>query len=288
MYFCDIQNFGDQLNRDIAKYYKLDVDFSSMQHEASVQGPGIFALGSILDRASDFFRGWIVGSGFMDADSRKAFYHADVHAVRGRFTAERILTHSRLPLFDPGVLISKIFPASEKRFKLGIVPHYADRNNQQIQSLLKRHHESILMINVQNSPSVVAHQISSCEHIVSSSLHGLVTAHSYGIPCAWLKLSDKVSGDGFKFHDYMSAYNHSIESFSGTISLESLLQACLPPPKTANDKIELADSVFSRLADLNKQQDFNISQGSCGRYWFRRIKRKAALHIRSINYSYSL
>ena len=49
--------------------------------------------------------------------------------------------------------------------------------------------------------------IAQCNHIVSSSLHGIVTAHSLNIPAVWVKLSDKVVGDGYKFRDYFSVYN---------------------------------------------------------------------------------
>ena len=41
-----------------------------------------------------------------------------------------------------------------------------------------------------------------CEAIVSSSLHGLVIAESFGIRSTWMKLSENLAGGEFKFHDY--------------------------------------------------------------------------------------
>ena len=45
----------------------------------------------------------------------------------------------------------------------------------------------------------------SCACIVSSSLHGLIFAHSYGIPAAQVEFADKPGGDGIKFLDYYAA-----------------------------------------------------------------------------------
>ena len=42
--------------------------------------------------------------------------------------------------------------------------------------------------------------------VLSSSLHGLVAADSFGVPNRHIVLSHKPKGDGFKFDDYYSAY----------------------------------------------------------------------------------
>jgi len=41
-----------------------------------------------------------------------------------------------------------------------------------------------------------------CRKIVSSSLHGIIIAETFGIPTAWLRCSDKIVGGEFKYHDY--------------------------------------------------------------------------------------
>src|SRR5690606_2919216 len=51
----------------------------------------------------------------------------------------------------------------------------------------------------------VVDQIRACRVILSSSLHGLVVAHAYGIPAAWVQFSDKLSGDGSKFRDHAAS-----------------------------------------------------------------------------------
>ena len=50
-------------------------------------------------------------------------------------------------------------------------------------------------------------EINSCQVIISSSLHGIITCHAYNIPCLWYKFSEKIVGDGIKFADYFSSVN---------------------------------------------------------------------------------
>lgn len=46
-----------------------------------------------------------------------------------------------------------------------------------------------------------------CDIIISSSLHGIVFAHSYGKKALWIEISKNVIGDGYKFYDYYSSLN---------------------------------------------------------------------------------
>jgi hypothetical protein len=49
-------------------------------------------------------------------------------------------------------------------------------------------------------------EVNRCEYILSTSLHGLIVCHAYGIPAAWCEVPDgeaKLPGDGTKFHDHM-------------------------------------------------------------------------------------
>ncbi|MBQ3348010.1 polysaccharide pyruvyl transferase family protein [Candidatus Saccharibacteria bacterium] len=111
-----------------------------------------------------------------------------------------------LPLGDPGLLASIIYPKSAKKnHKIGLVHHYIDADNAIVSNLRKN--DNFLIINPLDPPKEVATQISSCDFILSSSLHGLIVADSYNIPNAHIKLSDKVYGGEYKFNDYDSGVN---------------------------------------------------------------------------------
>ena len=56
-------------------------------------------------------------------------------------------------------------------------------------------------------------QLTECQFILSSSLHGLIMADSFGIPNQWMVLSDKVEGKNFKFYDYYSVFDMPAPDF---------------------------------------------------------------------------
>lgn len=47
-------------------------------------------------------------------------------------------------------------------------------------------------------------QIARCRAVLSTSLHGLVVADSFGIPVVWFELEPALWGKDFKFLDYES------------------------------------------------------------------------------------
>ncbi|MFD1079906.1 polysaccharide pyruvyl transferase family protein, partial [Longispora fulva] len=48
-------------------------------------------------------------------------------------------------------------------------------------------------------------EILECEKVLSTSLHGLIVAHAYGIPAVWVKMSDKIFGNDIKYADYLES-----------------------------------------------------------------------------------
>jgi len=89
-------------------------------------------------------------------------------------------------------------------------------------------------------------EISSGNVVVSSSLHGLITAQAYGVPWVWLDVEDQqLTGKDFKFKDFFSCLEgNDIARVSvskndlGTLPLEEIAKhASLPSLNIDLDKL---------------------------------------------------
>lgn len=178
--------------------------------------PIILGVGSILTLSNKRTIAW--GAGFMSkTDIIKS---GNFRAVRGQETAKRLKELGLLPpkiLGDPALLLPLYYnPLIQKKYKIGIIPHFSEHryfyerwsNNYKIINLGTKDVESVI------------DQIKECEYILSSSLHGIIVSHSYGIPCLWIE-SRVLEKDGFKFIDYFSSVG--IAPYRGFNNIEDIL-----------------------------------------------------------------
>lgn len=212
-------------------------------------------IGSILDRSTENTIIW--GSGFISEDSILLGKPKKIYAVRGPKTREKLLNMGiDCPEVygDPALLLPQIYyPEVEKKYKLGIIPHYIDKNTPWLNNIAKDYDVKIIDIQV-DDPLIFIREILSCEKIASSSLHGVITADAYSIPSVWIEFSNNVKGNGFKFFDYFLSVGRKEEgpliikekitildvlnNFSNykiKINLEKLLKAC---PFTDKDRVK--------------------------------------------------
>jgi hypothetical protein len=157
-------------------------------------------------------------------------------AVRGKLTYAELLrngvTPRDVPLGDPGILIPRLLAQNNAvpgRFRLGLVPHYFDRDHPFF--LDASNDSSIKVLDVCQPPEIFFPEIASCEAIASTSLHGLIFGEALGIPTLWLEVSDKVIGQGFKFADWFSlARNPQREPVhpEAFVSTAAIIRACEP------------------------------------------------------------
>src|SRR5690554_4142773 len=135
-------------------------------------------------------------------------------AVRGPLTRDLLINNEiDCPEIygDPALLLPIIYSPKRhrKKYKLGVIPHYIDKDNKTIQLIKDRKDILIINIEVGSNFKYFINQIVSCEEVISSSLHGLIVADAYGIPNDWCEFGDKVIGDGFKFKDYFASVGRS-------------------------------------------------------------------------------
>jgi hypothetical protein len=138
----------------------------------------------------------VLGSGAM-RESDKLEPQANYRWVRGPLTADLVRRDGgQCPDWygDPAMILPRIFTNDvEPEIECGYFLHYVD---------LDQAHKFPYVINPLWPIPVVLRKMWACKRIVSSSLHGIIAAHAYGIPAAWVQLSDKLMGDGTKFHDH--------------------------------------------------------------------------------------
>ena len=192
----NIKNIGDELGPFIIKNFtKKKVVKTSHKDRGA-----LFTVGSILGMAK--YAGQTVwGAGFMTSHQNSNL-KSNIFTVRGPLS--RIKIKSRpLPVGDPALLLPRVYqPQAKKKYKLGIIPHYVDRD------FLNRNfiidiNSPLKIINVLTDDVInFIKEVNECEYVISSSLHGLIVAQAYQIPALWVEFSDKVVGSGFKFFDY--------------------------------------------------------------------------------------
>lgn len=64
--------------------------------------------------------------------------------------------------------------------------------------------------------------ICKCDYILSTSLHGIIVAHAYNIPCIWIK-KGYIHTDGIKFNDYFSSVD--IPLYNGFEDIDDILKS---------------------------------------------------------------
>jgi pyruvyltransferase len=159
----------------------------------------LYAVGSVLSAVRAPAVVW--GTGAMTW-SDMADPSADYRAVRGPLTAKRIEVCGGTPpaaFGDPALLLPRWIDPEPKQYRLGIVPHYIH-----LAEVRKRFGEpkGVLIVDVGGGVEAVTKQITACEVIASSSLHGLIVACAYGIPHVQLQFTAPLCGDGSKFSDF--------------------------------------------------------------------------------------
>jgi pyruvyltransferase len=166
----------------------------------------LVAVGSILHFADMRSVLWSCGA----IDPQRPFQlPRRVLAVRGLLTRELLTRRGvRCPdvLGDGAALAPALFaPAAGALHDVGFVPHHRDRESEFVRRCSAA---GFTVLDVGRSPADFVAELTSCTTIVSSSLHGIVLAHAYGIPAAWISLSRIHRGglsNEFKFLDYYSS-----------------------------------------------------------------------------------
>ncbi len=152
------------------------------------------------------------GAGVLSADSPLPEPPEQVLAVRGPRTRRFLLSKGvDCPAVygDPALLLPLVYRPHVigKKYALGIIPHYSDLPSH----ALRRYeifHPGCRIINLRHYKhwTEVIDAVCACDAVLSSSLHGLITATAYGVPCVWVGISHgSILGGEFKFRDFFES-----------------------------------------------------------------------------------
>ena len=160
--------------------------------------PVVMGVGSILWLSIPNFEIW--GSGFLR--ERGSFKGGQIHAVRGKYTAKKLMAlgYPECKTYgDPALLLPLIYQSQSKKKGFGLIPHYTEYN------YFKTIYPEYKTIDLQTYEiEKTIDEICSCEYVLSTSLHGVIVAHAYGIPALWIK-HKQLASDDFKYKDYFSS-----------------------------------------------------------------------------------
>lgn len=192
------KNFGDTLTPVLVKHFTgRGVEYTEERKSGKLIG-----VGSIISAIKENDVVW--GAGAIRAGHPKSIKQPNGSwflAVRGPLTHELIDGDVPEIYGDPAILLPLVYrPDVKITHKMGILPHYADYKD----VAKKEPVHGVKLIDICSSWQNVIREILSCDLVVTSSLHGIVTANAYGVPVQWVKYSNKIIGGEFKFQDYFA------------------------------------------------------------------------------------
>jgi pyruvyltransferase len=194
-------NFGDVLTPRLLDYFNIDYKFVKNRNNDF----DAICIGSIFRHAKP---GTIVlGSGLMSTNNPICIT-SDIRFIRGPHTRELIIrAGGECPKVygDPALLLPMFCNESKKEHDFGIIPHID--HYQEIKE--KYPNENVISLRTNNALDITK-EITKCRKIISGSLHGIIAAHAYNIPAAWVDFG-RMKGDGIKFRDHYSSIGLTAE-----------------------------------------------------------------------------
>lgn len=228
---ADPGNFGDIITPVILDHFGIPWEYSKDDYEA-------ISTGSIIRKTRP---GTIVlGSGALGT-ANIGHPEADYRFVRGPITRQHIIDNGgQCPEIygDPAMLLPLIRDSAKKKYDYGIIPHWSQYE------IIKDRYPKHFVVNMRTNDTLrTLDEITQCRSVAASSLHGIITAHAYGIPAALVEFG-LLKGDGTKFMDHYQAINVDLELSSvkrpvfsvGSLNLDPIVKVF----KDLRDQIQCA------------------------------------------------
>lgn len=209
------QNWGDDMNVFLVDlwFQKNVVCYNTSLLSKLLPLQNYAFIGSILQDANKNTIVW--GSGLLFENKYPQVPPKKICAVRGPLSRDVLVKHGiSCPAIygDPILLISRYYrPQVRKKYRIGIIPHMYDEEDSTLKEYLAHHRDArLISLKQYENWQEVIDNIIACEHILSSSLHGLIVADAYGIANTWIEFEKQAKDKIFKFHDYFASVKRCI------------------------------------------------------------------------------
>ena len=208
-FFKDELNLGDILSKTICDYMLSlrELDFSSASKK---QYTHLYAIGSLLG-GRGVFDATVWGSGIRSFSEiafmgiNRHIQKLDIRAVRGPVTASILAQagHYEVPEIygDPAILLPLVYPKERETIKgkVGVIEHFLSADINLRESCAQK-------INIKTDDyKKFVDEVTSCEKIISSSLHGIIISEAYGVPAIFLSTNRQT--EMLKYFDWYYSTN---------------------------------------------------------------------------------
>jgi pyruvyltransferase len=226
------ENVGDYLGPQVIEKVlgKRSISIGSMRRGR------LLSIGSVMHFANDGDTIWGTGVNGKIPHEMLKFQSLDVRAVRGPLTRD-ILQNKGIIVpeiyGDPGILTSLFWPPTvfSKEHEVSYIPHMRELVGEKI-------HSKANVISPLIKLSAFIEEVQKSEKIITTSLHGLIIAESYGIPAVLLR--NTVGETLFKYEDY--ALGTGRKELSIVESFDDGLKCVVPDVSLEYFQTELLDS----------------------------------------------
>lgn len=189
-YWDEADNLGDYLSYVVCDHLVRN------RIPSDAHGSGVlYAIGSIIGFIRQDATVW--GSGILSPDWAYRLYakfsNLDIRAVRGPNTAKVLrAVGKQVPdvYGDPAILMPLVYQPQSPEISqdVSFIPHFSDKTVVP---------QGVTRIEIQTHDyKAVIDQIVSSRRVISSSLHGIILAETYGVPAVLL------------LHDYQNAFKY--------------------------------------------------------------------------------
>ena len=234
-------NIGDTLSPVICNYL---LEKKGINAERSVKKTKhLYALGSVIGHKE--FDATIWGSGIIGLTripsivNNSKYIQYDIRALRGPLSKEIMKSAGYnvegCALGDPGVLMPLIYSPSHrnKKYKYTVIVHHEMESVRNVKS------EHFLSVKTKDYKGFIS-QILESEVVISSSLHGIILAESYGIPAVFLMQGKEVENQMFKYYDWY----YSTERYNVTVA-RTIEEAKTMKPMDLPELTEMRESLLN-------------------------------------------